>query len=107
MTRSERGQVDLAHIATAAVTAAVLAAGGFIWSMLKPEPKLQEERAVESALLKKDVADLKTTTANHDAALRVLVPQVQRIEDVVVRIDERQTGPGGVRPASAAKRQGP
>jgi hypothetical protein len=70
------GQVNLSHLLTGIITAAVLGAGGVLWGLVRPEP----DRAVEMALIKRDVADLKA--------------QTQRIEEAISRLES-----GGVRPA--------
>lgn len=87
------GQVSLSHILTGVMTAAILGAGGVIWGLVKPEPKESEARAVDYALLKADVATLKTDVA-------VLKASNARIEGVVIRIDERESG---TRPASGKR----
>jgi hypothetical protein len=87
------GQIDLRHVGTALVTAGLLGGGGFIWNALRPEPKDDQARAVEMALLKRTVAE-------HDATLKVVVPQLQRMESILVRMDEREQG---VRPAAGKR----
>lgn len=63
------GQIDLRYIVTAVVTAAILGTGSVIWGLVKPEP----DRAVEMALIKRDVADLKAQTQRIEETLGKLV----------------------------------
>lgn len=85
---SARGQIDMAHIGTALVTAFVLGVGGFLWSLVKPD----EAKAVDYALMKQDVATLKTDVAS-------LKAQGTRIETVLIRMENGET----VRPASGKR----
>lgn len=99
-----RGQVDIwANAATAAVTAAVIGAGAFIWGQIKPEPKDDRARAVSEALQAREVVDLRRTVDEHTAILKVVVPQLQRIEDAVTPRLDSATRPAGKR----SVRQGP
>jgi hypothetical protein len=77
------GQVDISHVVTGLVTATLLGVGGVVWGLVKPDP----DRSVEMALVKRDIADLKA--------------QTQRIEEVVVRLADGQSGT--VRPASGKR----
>ena len=64
------GQLDVRHLLTGIVGAVLLGGGSVIWGLIKPEP----DRAVEMALIKRDVADLKS--------------QNQRIEDSIAQLRE-------------------
>ena len=70
--RAPWGQVDLKHVLTALVTAVLLGGGSIIWGLIKPEP----DRAVEMALIKRDVADLKAA--------------VQRVEEALAKLTEKR-----------------
>lgn len=94
-----RGQVDLWHAVTAVITAGLIGAGAFIWGLVKPEPKADQERAVAEALLRREVADQRRTLDEHSAVLKVAIPQLQRIEDAVNDLREQR----GVRPASGKR----
>lgn len=97
-----RGQVDLwANAATAAITAAVLGAGAFIWGQIKPEPKEDQARAVAQALQAREMVDLRRMVDHHESDLTIIKPQLQRIEDLVT--DIRDQG----RPPKPPKHQGP
>lgn len=87
--RAALGQIDLRHIVTGVVTAALLGGGGVIWSVIRP----REDQAVEMALLKKDVSDLKDDVAG-------LKGQSQRMEESLSVLVERS---GGVRPAAGKR----
>lgn len=94
-----RGQVDLGHVATGLITTVLIGGGVFIWGLIKPEPKADQERAVAEALLRREVSDQRKTLDEHTAVLRVAVPQLQRIEDAVNDLREQR----GVRPASGKR----
>lgn len=94
-----RGQVEIAHVLTGLATAIILGAGGFIWSLVRPEPKEDQARAVSAALQAREMAELRRITDEHTAVLKVVVPQLQRIEDAVTDIREQR----GVRPASGKR----
>lgn len=63
------GQIDLRYILTAIVTAVLLGGGGVIWGLVKPEPDL----AVERALLRRDVDDLKARMQRIEESLKTLL----------------------------------
>lgn len=93
------GQLDLRHAGTALVTAALLGGGSFIWGMVKPEPKADQDRAVAEALQRREVADLRRTVDEHSMALKVALPQLQRIEEAVNDLRESR----GIRPAGGKR----
>lgn len=72
------GQVDVSHITAGIITAVLIGGGGVIWGLVKPEPKADTERAVELAIMKRDIADLKAG--------------MQRVEEAVVKLADDRSG---------------
>lgn len=94
------GQADLWHAVTAVITAGLIGGGAFIWSLVKPEPKIDQARAVSEALQAREVTDLRRTVDDHSRDLLLIKPQLQRIEDAVMALRDE---PSRVRPASGKR----
>lgn len=90
------------HLLTALVTAGILGAGNVVWSLVRPEPQADRERAVADALLRKEVGDLRVGFEKHDALLVKAIPQLQRIEDALTQMRDEYE-PKGTQRAGAKR----
>ncbi len=93
-----RGQADLWHFLGPLLTAGLIGGATLIWGQIKPEPKEDQAKAVAAALQAREVLELRRLTDEHTAELRIVVPQLQRIEDAVTALRE-----GGVRTAGGKR----
>lgn len=93
-----RGQADLWHFLGPLLTAGLVGGAAFIWGQIRPEPKEDQAKAVALALQAREVAELRRVSDEHTAELKIVLPQLQRIEDAVTALRE-----GGVRTAAGKR----
>lgn len=90
--------MDLWHILGPLLTAAVIGGASVLWGLIRPEPKEDQEKAVALALQAREVAELRRVSDEHTAELKIVLPQLQRIEDAVTALRE-----SGVRTAGGKR----
>lgn len=95
-----RGQVDLWHVLGPLLTAGVIGLVTVVWGFIRPEPKVDQEKAVAAALQAREVAELRRTVDIHTIALEKALPQLKRIEETVNDLREAR---GGIRPAGGKR----